>query len=119
MTPDSLPEPYRERRGHDFYPPADLAAGIPPLYATEGQPLKERVVYLHYFVGACDWWLVEYDPAERLAFGFVCLGDVQMAEWGLVPLDELVAVYPHPLYIVERDLYWTPGAAGEVIPYLR
>lgn len=54
----------------------------------------------------------------QLAFGYACLGDPQMAEWGYIALDELAVVYRPPLLIVERDLHWSPRPAGEVIPYL-
>jgi hypothetical protein len=113
-------EPHRARRGHDFWPPADVLEAIPALYATEDVAAADKVVHLHYFVGGCDWWVVELDSIERpqLAFGYVCLGDPQLAEWGYIPLDELAEIFRPPLLIVERDLRWTPRPAGEVIPYL-
>ena len=109
---------------------------IPALYATERIAEHDKVVHLHYFVGACDWWVVEVDSLERpgLAFGYACLGDPQMAEWGYIDLIELVKVFRPPAFgnprpgaatsitpalIVERELGWTPRPAGEVIPYLR
>ncbi len=112
----------RERlRGHDFWPTPKELARLPRLYATESVPLGERVIWLHYFAGACNWWLVEYDPAERRAFGYVCLGDPTCAEWGYVSLDELEAIHTSgrwltvdqglahvlPPTVVERDLWWT------------
>ena len=127
-------EAHRKWRGHDFWPPAEVLAAIPPLYGTEKVGEADKIVHLHYFVGGCDWWVVEYDPTERLAFGYACLGDPQMAEWGYIPLDELVEVFKPsrpvveddipgwtllvPPIVVERDLNWTPRPAGEVIPYL-
>ncbi len=113
-------EVHRARRGHDFWPAAEVLEAIPALYATEDTPEREKVVHLHYFVGGCDWWVVELDSAERpqLAFGYVCLGDPQMAEWGYIDLMELAEVFRPPLLLVERDLGWTPRPAGEAIPYL-
>ena len=129
MTEDqsTTPERYRDERGHAFYPPASMVRKIPPLYATDGTPLAERVIWLHYFAGACDWWLVEYDPAEKIGFGYACLGDPMCAEWGYVPLDELEIIYEpirfepfpdglwglRPPVIVERDLYWQPVPVRE------
>ncbi len=129
-----LPEPHRDWRGHAFWPPASVLEAIPALYATEHQRPTEKVVHLHYFVGPCDWWVVEVDSIERpqLAFGFVCLGDPASAEWGYIDLHELAEVW-RPLafeeeapsvvvrslpLIIERDLHWRPRPAGEVIPYL-
>jgi Protein of unknown function (DUF2958) len=116
-----MSEPHRARRGHDFWPPADVLAAIPALYASEEIPAADKIVHLHYFVGGCDWWVVELDSAERpqLAFGYVCLGDPQMAEWGYIGLDELAEIYRPPLLIVERDLHWAPRRTADAIPYLR
>ena len=113
-------EPHRARRGHDFWPPADVLAAIPALYATEDVVERDKIVHLHYFVGGCDWWVVEVASIERpqLAFGYVCLGDPQLAEWGYIDLHELTETFRPPLLIVQRDLHWTPRPAGEVIPYL-
>jgi hypothetical protein len=97
-TDQNLPEPPHGWRGHDFWPSVSVLEAIPALYATEDTPEREKVVHLHYFVGGCDWWVVELDSAERpqLAFGYVCLGDPQMAEWGYIPLDELTEVFRSP-----------------------
>ena len=62
---------------------------VPKLYATEPTAMRDKVIHLHYFVGGCDWWLVENDAAEARALGYICLGDPQCAEWGYLPLDEL------------------------------
>ncbi len=103
------------RRGHPFYPPAELAVTIPALYATENVPCAAKTIHLHYFAGGCDWWLAEYDPATGRGFGYVCLGDPQCAEWGYVDLAELEEVsVARGLVIVERDLHWTPTRAGEI-----
>jgi hypothetical protein len=32
------------------------------LYATDDRPACAKIVHLHYFAGACDWWIAEYDP---------------------------------------------------------
>ena len=118
----------RRERGHDFYPPARQLGAIPPLYGTDGAPNKDKVVHLHYFTGGNDWWVVEYDRAENLAFGYVCLGDPDMAEWGYISLAELEELYIEgrserqpdgrvmfraPV-VVERDLSWSPRPFGEV-----
>jgi hypothetical protein len=108
-----------EQRGHSLFPTADELATIPNLYKTERTPLADKTVVLHYFVGPADWWVVEYDPKDRLAFGFCCLGDREMAEWGYVSLDELAVSKVRPGnwpmdMVVERDLYWTPIPFGEL-----
>lgn len=103
---------YDALRGHTFLPPLEERATVPPLYATEHTPLGEKVVHLHYFVGACDWLVMELDPLNNTAFGWVDLGDPASAELGYFSLDELASIAaPHPsgsFVIVERDLYWEP-----------
>ena len=34
---------------------------IPRLYETEHVPLKDKLIYLHFFIGACDWFIAEFD----------------------------------------------------------
>jgi len=79
---------------------------VPPLYSTESTPLKQKVIYMHFFIGGCDWYAVEFDHSQELFFGFVILNnDLEMAEWGyfsLRELDELKASFLE----VDRDLHW-------------
>ncbi|MFI7026301.1 UvrD-helicase domain-containing protein [Micromonospora sp. NPDC049900] len=107
------PETQRVRRGHAFYPPADLP--VPPLYATERQSPGDKTIFLHYFSPSSDWWLAEYDPKTGLGFGYLCAnGDDQNTEWGYVSLVELEKIRANRgLLIVERDLHWTPKPARE------
>ena len=99
-------------RGHDWFPGEDYLAGVPGLYATDGVPLNDKTVWLHYFVGACDWWVFELGEDRRLAFGYVNLGDPACAEMGYVDLHELRDLeVRHPAgftLVVERDLHWSP-----------
>ena len=112
MPDTTLVETQRDRRGHDFYPPVD--ATVPALYATEDRPAATKVLHLHYFAGACDWWIAEYDPATGTAFGYACLGDPACAEWGYLDLPELERVRVRSgLVIVERDLNWVSVPAAE------
>ena len=53
---------------------------IPKLYATEGIALKDKLIYLHFFNGDCDWYIAEYN-GEDLFWGYAILnGDLQNAE---------------------------------------
>jgi hypothetical protein len=118
-------ERQRERRGHAFYPsPAEIAA-LPRFYATEDTPCEEKMLHLHYLFyldknpgadknpdAGCDWWVAEYRPESREAFGYVSLGMPGCAEWGYFSLDELECLNTGGL-VVERDLYWTPMAARD------
>ena len=109
------PEVNRQRRGHDFYPPFEQLAEIPALYATENTPTADKIVHLHYFVGACDWYICELDPTEGLAFGWARLGDPMNGEWGYIHLTELEELNSG-LLVVERDLYFAPKRAADALP---
>lgn len=88
---------------------------IPELYSTEDQALEDRTVYLHFFIGGCDWYIVEYDMENRLFFGFAILnGDLQNAEWGYVSFDELRNLTVPPGVQVDNDVYWTPTPARDI-----
>jgi len=107
-----LTETLRERRGHDFYPPAEERDAMPPLYGAESTPADDKIVRLHYFVGSADWWIVEADWTTGIAFGFCDLG---FGEWGYASLVELESIHiPERLLIVERDLHWQPTRWADV-----
>ena len=40
---------------------AEILDKVPKLYETETIPLKEKLIYLHFFIGGCDWYIAEYD----------------------------------------------------------
>jgi len=65
---------------------------IPRLYETEDIPLKDKLIYLHCFIGGCDWYIAEYD-GEDLFWGFAILNnDLQNAEWGYISFGELKSI---------------------------
>ena len=90
--------------------PEELAK-IPVFYSTEKVPLKEKIIYMHFFLGGCDWYAAEYDPESRIFFGFAILNDdLEMAEWGYFSLQELCDVKVEFLE-VDRDLHFEPQKA--------
>jgi hypothetical protein len=65
---------------------------IPRLYETEHTPLQEKLIYLHFFIGGCDWYVAEYD-GEDIFWGFAILNDdFQNAEWGYISFSELKSI---------------------------
>lgn len=81
----------------------------PDLYSTEDIPLEEKKFVAKYFHPFADWawYLVEIDKEDGdLCFGYV---DGAFPEWGYFRLSELEDNN------VERDLYFTPKKASEVI----
>lgn len=89
-------------------------AKIPPLYASENVPLKDKKIHEHFFLAGNDWYVAEYDPEDQLIFGYAILnGDYQNAEWGYVDYRELKDIKVHG-FEIDRDLYWKPTKAGEI-----
>ena len=65
---------------------------IPNLYDSEHIPLRDKTIWLHFFLAGCDWYICEYD-GEDLFFGFAILnGDLINAEWGYVSFNELKSI---------------------------
>jgi len=87
---------------------------IPPFYSTESTPLNQKVIYEHFFIGDCDWYVAEYDPEKQLFFGFTILNnDLEIAEWGYISFKELIDLKVSFLE-VDRDLYFSPTKAENI-----
>jgi len=80
-------------------PKQERLAKIPRLYETEDVNLKDKLIYLHFFIGGCDWYVAEFD-GEDLFWGYAILNnDFDMAEWGYFSLLELKAISLHGIEI--------------------
>lgn len=109
-------ETQRNRRGHDFYPPAEQMAVWPKLYATEDIAPADKPVMAHYFQGGADWYVTEYDPMENEAFGYADLG-LGHGEWGYIPLGDVEELRGQFGLPIERDLDFVQGTpAKDCIP---
>lgn len=108
-------------------PPPEILARLPRLYATEDILCPEKVIHLHFFIGACDWYVAEFD-GEDVFFGFANLGDPMNAEWGYFKLSDLAGTEVMapvvnaqtqelmgflPVF-VEWDEYWTPRPFSQI-----
>ena len=70
-------------------PSKERLSKIPKLYQTENTLLKDKLIYLHFFIAGCDWYIAEYD-GEDLFWGYAILNnDHQNAEWGYISFNEL------------------------------
>ena len=88
----------------------ELAEGLPPLYATEGE--GDPVALVHYFSCASgwDWWLTEYDPETGEAFGLVRGFET---EWGYFSIHEMEQLNcSRGFNAVERDEHFEPTRAS-------
>ena len=95
-------------------PSKEELSKLPAFYSTEEVPLRDKIIHMHFFIGGCDWYATEYDPEQRLFFGFAILNnDLEMAEWGYFSLSEL-AELKASFVEVDRDLHWNPTQAQNV-----
>ncbi len=97
-------------------PTEERLARIPKLYQTENIPLKDKLIYLHFFIAGCDWYISEYD-GEDLFWGFAVLNnDFQNAEWGYISFSELKAIRIHDCLEIDCELeeYWQVRKASEI-----
>lgn len=86
----------------------EILRKMPKLYEMDGKPKNEVRIQAKLFnpVGAATWYITEYDPEEKIAFGFANLGDDQNAELGYISIEELENLrLPYGLKI-ERDRYF-------------
>jgi hypothetical protein len=85
---------------------------MPKTYETDTQG-RAALARLHYFIGGCDWWIVEKDAdpdhaGQVQAFGIADLG--MGTELGYISIPELLENG------AELDLYYTtPKAIGELL----
>ena len=97
-------------------PTEERLAKMPKLYETEHVPLKDKVIYLHFFIGGCDWYIAEFD-GEDIFFGFAILNnDYEMAEWGYVSFRELREIKIQNWLDVDCELeeIWQIRKASEI-----
>lgn len=79
--------------------------------------VKDPVIVAKFFnpQGAGTWYATEYDPKDKMFFGYVSIFGDWNDEWGYFSLAELES-YRGPWGLgIERDLYWTEVKASTVI----
>jgi hypothetical protein len=97
-------------------PTDDRLSRLPQLYETEHIPLQEKLVYIHFFLGSCDWYVCEYDGQDTF-WGYAILnGDFFNAEWGYVSFSELKSIKLNGWLEVdcETEESWQIRSAGEI-----
>ena len=84
---------------------------MPKTYETDAQG-RAALAQLHYFIGGCDWWIVERDAdtdhaGQVQAFGIADLG--MGRELGYISIPELLENG------AELDLYFKPQPIGDLL----
>ncbi len=101
-------------------PSDERLARMPALYATEKTNTKDKLMYLHFFLGESSWYVAEYDGKDTF-FGFAILnGDMLNAEWGYCSFQELKDLKIHDMLEVDCELeeHFPPTRAA-AIPVIR
>jgi len=80
---------------------------IPKLYANDGKDPKNVKIKVKFFAkGSQNWYITEYNPEERIFFGYVELF-ASCGELGYISLDELEENSSDRVFGgVERDRYF-------------
>jgi hypothetical protein len=97
-------------------PTTDRLSKIPRLYETEHIPLQDKFIYLHFFIGGCDWYVAEYD-GDDLFWGFAILNDdFQNAEWGYISFSEMKSIKVGVWLEIDCELeeFWRVRKASEI-----
>lgn len=89
----------------------EIADNLPALYSQE--KVKDPIVWVKYFCpwGSWTWYGMEYNPDDRLFFGYV-IG--QEKEMGYFSLTELESIKGPGGLGIERDLHFKPCKLSEL-----
>ena len=81
------------------------------------EDIKDPLVIARYFnpTGAGTWYATEYNPKERLFFGYVSIFGDWNDEWGYFSLDELEGFKGQFGLGIERDLFFVEKRASRVL----
>jgi len=81
------------------------------------QENKDPIVIAKFFnpVGAGTWLATEYDPKDKIFFGYVSIFGDYCDEWGYFSLEELESVKGPFRLGIERDLYFKETPASILI----
>ena len=68
---------------------------------------KDPIVIAKFFnsTGAGTWWATEYDPKDKIFFGYVSIFGDHNDEWGSFSLEELESFKGRFGLGIERDLH--------------
>jgi hypothetical protein len=78
---------------------------------------KDPVIVAKFFnpTGAGTWYATEYDPVDKMFFGYVSIFGDWNDEWGYFSLKELESFTGNFGLGIERNRYWTECTASKVI----
>jgi len=65
--------------------------------------------------GASNWYATEYDPKNKMFFGYVSIFNDDNDEWGYFSQTELESLKGPFGLGIERDIYFSPTPSSKVI----
>ena len=79
--------------------------------------VEDPVIVAKFFnpTGAGTWYATEYDPKDKMFFGYVSIFGDWNDEWGYFSLRELESFKGRLGLGIERDPYWTERNISSVI----
>jgi len=80
------------------------------------EEVEDPVIVAKFFnpQGAGTWYATEYDPKDKMFFGYVSIFGDWNDEWGYFSLAELESYVGQLGLGIERDLYWKETKASTV-----
>ena len=97
--------PFRKGPAYRYLRQSDK---LPALKQTSGDALAR--VKLFNPTGTGSWYIAEYDPETRIAYGAACIHEFEL---GYISLGELTAFRGRFGLPIERDLHWQPRPLSE------
>ena len=91
----------------------EIEKKLPPLYSQENKG-ENAIVQAKFFCpwNHWTWYATEYDPTDKLFFGYV---DGDFGELGYFALEELESIHGPFGLKIERDLHFRPISLKEVM----
>ena len=88
-----------------------------PLYSQEHSKDPLIVAKLFDVAGSATWYLTEYDPETKTAFGYVT--GLAHDEWGYIYIPEMEEIKHLGIPRIERDINFTQKPISECVPALK
>ena len=89
----------------------ELEERLPGLYATDGRRGKVAVAHLFAAWADWDWYVVEYDPVERVAFGLVNGFESEYGYFSIAEMEEMNR--GAGFEVIERDEHFSPQPVSD------
>ena len=78
-------------------------------------PPEDRMIYMHFFLDDCHWYMSEYDPVSRRFFGCMIPGSrYHKFRWGHFSFGKLCRMKGKIHSRVVRNMDWKPRVAMQV-----